>query len=51
MSKSKWYTIKVIPLEESGQEPYEFKVETSNIKWTMEQYTRNREGLIWEIIR
>ena len=51
MSKLKWYTIKVTPLEELGQEPYEFKVETSNIKWTMEQYARNREGMAWEIIR
>ena len=51
MSKLKWYTIKVTPLEESGQEPYEFKVETPNIKWTMKQYTRNREGVIWEIVK
>lgn len=51
MSKqSKWYTIKVIPLNEE-QEPYEFKVETSNIEWTMEQYARNREGFAWEIAR
>jgi len=50
MGKLKWYTIKVIPISEE-QEPYEFKVETSNIEWTMEQYARNREGFAWEIIR
>tara|TARA_B100000900_G_C20159196_1_gene545193 strand:- start:406 stop:561 length:156 start_codon:yes stop_codon:yes gene_type:complete len=48
--KLKWYTIKVMPLNEE-QEPYEFKVETHNIEWTMEQYARNREGMAWEIIR
>jgi len=51
MNKLKWYTIRVTPTEETGREPYDFKVETSNIKWTMEQYTRNREGLVWEIVR
>ena len=44
------YDIKVMPLNEE-EEPYEFRVKTDNIEWTMEQYARNREGLAWEIIR
>ena len=50
MSKLKWYVIKVMPINDE-QEPYEFRVETNDIKWTMEQYARNREGFIWEIVK
>ena len=44
-----WYKIKVTP-QDDVTEPYTFKVETRNIEWTMEQYTRNREPLKWEML-
>ena len=53
MSKAKWYTIKVSPIDEI-REPYKFKIETSNLKLTMGKYTRDKEGeikVLWEVIR
>ena len=50
---NKWYTIKVSPIDEV-REPYEFLIETSNLKKTMEKYTRNKEEEItvtWKIVR
>jgi hypothetical protein len=53
MKQSKWYTIKVTPLEENKR--YQtFKIETSNLEKTMDKYTRDKEGTItalWEIVR
>ena len=53
MKQSKWYTIKVTPLDEV-RSPYNFKIETSNLDQTMDKYTRDKEGTIkalWEVIR
>lgn len=53
MSKPKWYKIKVTPIE-SNRPPYEFKIETSNLKETMNRYSRDREGNVtklWEQIK
>jgi hypothetical protein len=53
MNKLKWYNIRITPVE-GGKLPYEFKIETSHLKQTMEKYTRDKEGTItalWEIVR
>ncbi len=53
MSKLKWYTIQVTPLDEV-RSPYNFKIETSNLDQTMDKYTHDKEGMItalWEIVR
>ena len=53
MSKLKWYTIQITPLDEV-RSPYSFKIETSNLDRTMDKYTRDKEGTItalWEIIK
>lgn len=53
MSKLKWYTIQVTPLDEV-RSPYNFKIETSNLDTTMDKYTRDKEGTIialWKVIR
>ena len=53
MSKSKWYKIRVTPIE-SNRSPYEFKIETSNLKETMDRYSRDKEGNVtklWEQIK
>jgi len=53
MSKSKWYTVRVSPIDEV-REPYKFKIETSNLRSTMEKYTRDKEGettSTWKVIR
>jgi hypothetical protein len=42
-----WYKIKIIPGDED-KEPYEFRVETRDIEFTMEQYARNRDPFEWE---
>ena len=50
---NKWYTIRVTPVEVDGY-VQTFKIETSNLKQTMEKYTHDKEGNItatWEIIR
>lgn len=52
MNKLKWYNIRITPVE-GGKSPYEFKIETSHLKQTMEKYTRDKEGNIislWEQI-
>ena len=52
-NKTQWYTIKVSPIDEV-REPYEFLIETANLKKTMKKYTRNKEEEItatWEIVR
>ena len=53
MKQSKWYTIKVTPLEEDKR--YQtFKIETSNLEKTMDKYTRDKEGTItalWEVLK
>mgnify|MGYP001280444473 CR=1 FL=1 len=52
MSKSKWYTVRVSPIDEV-REPYKFKIETSNLQLTMGKYTHNKDGEVistWEII-
>lgn len=30
--------------------PYEIKIETDRLEWSMEQYQRNRHPLTWRII-
>ena len=53
MSKSKWYKIRVTPIE-SNMSPYEFKIETFNLKETMDRYSRDKEGNVtklWEQIK
>lgn len=53
MSKAKWYTIKISPIDEV-REPYEFLIETFNLNETMNKYTRDKEGEIkatWSIVR
>jgi hypothetical protein len=53
MSKPKWYKIRVTPIE-SNRSPYEFKIETSNLKETMDRYSRDKEGNVtklWEKIK
>lgn len=50
---NKWYTIKVTPVEADGY-AQTFKIETSNLKQTMEKYTRDKEGNIkatWEVLK
>jgi hypothetical protein len=52
MSKLKWYTIQVTPLDEV-RSPYSFRIETSNLDKTMDKYTRDKEGIItalWKIL-
>tara|TARA_R110000803_G_scaffold93889_1_gene161352 strand:- start:1491 stop:1655 length:165 start_codon:yes stop_codon:yes gene_type:complete len=52
-TKAQWYTIKVLPID-GVREPYEFLIETVNLKRTMKKYTRNKEEEItatWEIVR
>lgn len=52
MKDSKWYKIRITPIE-GDKLPYEFKIETSNLKQTMGKYTRDKEGNIislWEQI-
>lgn len=54
-NKTQWYTIKVSPIDEV-REPYEFLIETSNLKKTMGKYVRSKvdgdeDVATWEIIR
>tara|TARA_R110002153_G_scaffold213745_1_gene366274 strand:+ start:4906 stop:5064 length:159 start_codon:yes stop_codon:yes gene_type:complete len=52
MSKLKWYKIRITPIDEVRQ-PYDFKIETSNLDKMMDKYIRDKEGIIkslWEIV-
>ncbi|MDB4378320.1 hypothetical protein N9Z41_00980 [bacterium] len=52
MSKLKWYTIQVTPIDEI-RSPYNFKIETLNLENTMHKYTRDKEGnvtALWKIL-
>lgn len=42
------YTIQITP--NNKQESYTIELVTDNIKWSMEQYQRNREAFSWEVI-
>ena len=44
------YKIKVTYLLESDVQPEVIEIKTDNIKWSMEQYQRNRDPFKWEII-
>lgn len=55
ITQLKWYTVKVTPTDEV-REPYEFLIETSNLKKTMGKYVRSKvdgdeDVATWEIIR
>ena len=53
MKQSKWYTIKITPVE-ADKHSHIFRIETSNLEKTMEKYTHNKEDNIvstWEIIK
>jgi hypothetical protein len=47
MKDSKKYKIRVF---ENGKVSYDIDIESNDIKWSMEQYQRNREPLTWKII-
>ena len=42
-------TYKIL-ITEGSKEQYVIQIETDNIKFSMEQYQRNRPHLTWEII-
>ena len=49
----KKYKIKITPISKQkfcAVKPYIIEIETDRLKWTMEQYQRNREPFKWEII-
>ena len=49
----KTYKIEITPLITTGgrgDAPYFLELTTDDIKWSMEQYQRNREPFDWEII-
>jgi hypothetical protein len=49
----KKYKIKITPITEQkfcATKPHIIEIETDDIKWTMEQYQRNRDPFKWEII-
>ena len=49
----KTYKIEITPLITTGgrgDAPYFLELTTDDIKWSMEQYQRNREAFDWEII-
>ena len=43
------FKIKIKPVNKE-EEPYTKEFYTDDIKWTMEQYQRNRRTFIWELI-
>lgn len=46
----KTYKIKITYLVESDIQPEIIELQTDDIKWSMDQYQRNREPLKWEIV-
>ena len=40
------WTVRITP---SKGEPYEIKLDTEDIDWSMDQYQRNREPLTYEL--
>ena len=50
----KKYTIQIEYLHETkycSAKPYEVVLETDRIKWSMDQYQRNRQPFKWKIIK
>ena len=43
------FKIKIKPVDQK-QKHYEEEFHTSDIHWTMEQYARNRNPFVWELI-
>jgi hypothetical protein len=43
------YLIKILWIGSNKSE--EIEISSENIKWTMEQYSRNREPFHWEIVK
>jgi len=47
------YIIEITPLMEEkfcSTKPYMTTIETDDIKWSMEQYQRNRKPFSWKIV-
>jgi len=46
----KTYNIKITYLTQDDIQPEIIQLTTDDIKWSMDQYQRNREPLKWEIV-